>query len=334
MYKISDDLKSKIKDLNDLLKEKYEPMLRVSDEDLLDFIRENIGHIKKVEAMPVDKLEKVKKKGGVVGVDGSNNKKGGAYPHYVELYQGLAKSTVYKNKSIKTEDIFTPLLEEKIEKSILENSEEDVSDKEAIRKYKLANVELQAALKSIDELKPYIILMDGSLVRYKIQAKDSWEELRHRCEEEGILLVGVIEDIKTSIISQERAREEGLDESMDFYDRELLFGQLEYGELIRIRKDRTEKTQADLESIFIRSSRDPSVIGLDMLDTQADKLEEIASLILALTPENSRGVPLWLDIVDSEVKITNTIIDELLESYMDRQVLEVLFVPERDKRNF
>jgi len=59
----------------------------------------------------------------------------------------------------------------------------------------------------------------------------------------------------------------------------------------------------------------------------------MAKLIVTLTPENSRGVPLFLDIVDKEVKITDDLIEALLERYLDRDIYERLFVSERDKRN-
>ncbi len=59
----------------------------------------------------------------------------------------------------------------------------------------------------------------------------------------------------------------------------------------------------------------------------------MARLVFTLTPENSRGVPpLWLDIVDKEVKISDEIMRGLMERYMDRGIYERFFVSERDKR--
>ena len=48
---------------------------------------------------------------------------------------------------------------------------------------------------------------------------------------------------------------------------------------------------------------------------------------------SSRGVPLWLDIVDKDVKITDEILTTLLEEYLDRDVYERFFISERDKRS-
>jgi len=58
----------------------------------------------------------------------------------------------------------------------------------------------------------------------------------------------------------------------------------------------------------------------------------MARLVFTLTPKYSRGVPLWLDIIDNEVKIPDQMIRGILESYLDRRIFEMLFVSERDKR--
>ncbi len=89
--------------------------------------------------------------------------------------------------------------------------------------------------------------MDGGLIRYNIYAHDKWIELKERCEKEGIILVGVIKDIKTSIIGDTM---KDLNPNIEecFYDRELLFGQLDYGEIILIR-DEVNKKRA--KGIFI-----------------------------------------------------------------------------------
>ncbi|WP_235860859.1 hypothetical protein [Peptoniphilus porci] len=42
------------------------------------------------------------------GVDGSNNRAGGAFPHFIEIFQGLAKSTD-GNEVYKT-NVYTPTL--------------------------------------------------------------------------------------------------------------------------------------------------------------------------------------------------------------------------------
>jgi hypothetical protein len=328
MYNINEELKEKIKNLNKVLLDKYQTVLSFDKVFFRNFIEENVGPIKKLEKLTTEELTNYAKKGGILGVDGSNNRMGGAYPHFVEIYQGLAKSTLYKDKPLYKTDFYTPLYLEEQE-SLLENTREG---EEAIRKSKLSTIEVEVALEGIRKFNPYAVIMDGSLIRYDIECFQRWMELRKECEEKGIILIGVIEDIKTSIIGDLLMEDKSLGIKECFYDRELLYGLIEYGEIIPIYDEVTKKAKEGFTSLFMRSSEAPTVIGMDILDSQRDHLEEMARLVLTLTPKDSRGVPLWIDIVDSEVKIPDKMIRGLLESYLDRNILEMLFVSERDKR--
>lgn len=328
MYNINDGLKDKVQNLNIVLTEKYKDVLSLKRTDLRSFISENVGQIKYMQKLDKELLLNYEKAGGIVGVDGSNNKIGGAYPHFVEVYQALAKSTLIKEDPIFLTDLYSPLYTEEIENP-LENSERIIEVK---RNIKLSTLEVEAAIESVKKYKPYAILMDGGLIRYNIYAYDKWLELRSLCEDEGIILVGVIKDIKTCIIGDTmRERDENFKQV--FYDRELLFGQLDYGEMITIYDEVNKKGNQGYSSVFLRSSLQPSVVGMDIIDSQRIHLEEMANLVFTLTPENSRGVPLWLDIVDKEVKISDDIMRALMERYLDRDVYERFFVSERDKRS-
>mgnify|MGYP003767415883 CR=1 FL=1 len=328
MMNINEGLKDKISYLNKVLLDKYKDLLSLDRTSFRNFIGENIGSIKKLEKLTKEQLSQYAKKGGILGVDGSNNRMGGAYPHFVEIYQGLAKSTIHKDKPIYKTDFFTPLYTEK-ENSLLENQMEA---QESIRQRKLSTIEVEAALEGIHKLNPYAVIMDGSLIRYDIECFDRWMELRKECESRGIILIGVIKDIKTSIIGDLLRKDKSLGIKECFHDRELLYGLLEYGEIIPIHADVTKKTEEGFSSLFMRSSQAPTVIGMDILDSQKNHLEEMARLVLSLTPEDGRGVPLWIDMVDSEVKIPDQMIRGLLESYLNRDILEMLFICERDKR--
>ncbi len=66
---------------------------------------------------------------------------------------------------------------------------------------------------------------------------------------------------------------------------------LEYGEMISIHGEVTKKAKEGFSSLFMRSSKAPTVIGMDILDSQKKYLEEMARLVLTLTPEDGRGVP-------------------------------------------
>ncbi len=326
MYNLNGELKTKISQINQLLSLKYKNVFSKDRQKIRDFIEKNVGQIKKMEKLDQEKLHQIYENGGIVGVDGSNNRIGGAYPHYIELFQGLAKSTAKKDEPIYKTHIYTPLVSEERE-NLLEEGDRIIEEK---KDKMLANIELEAALESIS-LKPHAIIMDGGLIRYNIYADDKWQDLRGICEDKDITLFGVIKDIKTSIIG-DKLREADANIKELLYDRELLFGVLDYGEMILIRDDANRKEPQGYASVFLRSSLQPSVVGMDIIDSQRDRLEDMANLVFTLTPENSRGVPLWLDIVDKEVKITDNIMRGLFETYMDRGIYERFFVSERAKR--
>ncbi|HLR34561.1 MAG TPA: DNA double-strand break repair nuclease NurA [Tissierellales bacterium] len=331
MLEINKELKDKFTDLNINLAKKYENLTCLDKKTLRKFIENNIGKIIKLEKMSFEELKEYPKKGGIVGVDGSVNKKGGAYPHYIEVFQGLAKNTIYPESPIYKADFYTPLVLEENGKTILEKEDKEKSQGDAMRNYKLASIEIEAALESIETFDPYVIIMDGSLIRYDIECFDKWIELRKKCEEKGIIIIGVIEDIKTSILGEQLMAEEIIREE-SFYDRELLYGLLNFGEMIIIKEEVTKKSKEGFSSMFMRSSNAPNVIGMDILDSQKEHLKEMARLVFSLTPRDGRGVPLWLDVVDNEVKISDKLMDQLLEEYLDREIYELLFISERDKR--
>lgn len=330
MYSIHDKLKEKITDLSTSLKTRYKEVLGMERDQLREFINEEIGKIKALEKLDRQELKLYQERGGIVGVDGSNNRAGGSAPHFVEAYQALAKSTIHKDQPIFLADIYSPLEENK-PGSILEE-DDDIEDLgEDKKNIKLATLEVEAAIEAVDRFKPYAILMDGGLIRYNIYAKAKWNQLRDLCEERDILLVGVIEDIKTSIIG-DGLREAYENIQASIYDREILFGKLNYGEMIIINERVNKKGSEGYSSAFIRSSLSPTAIGMDILDSQKASIEDMGRLVLTLTPANSRGIPIWLDIVDEEVKISDEMMKGLMEMYMDRGLYERFFIAERDKR--
>ena len=122
MYNINNDLKAKISEINELLSQKYKNILEKDRGEIRDFIEKNVGQIKRMEKLDQKSLRDFHERGGIVGVDGSNNRMGGAYPHYIELFQGLAISTAKKDEPIYKTDIYTPLISDQ-EGNLLEEGD-------------------------------------------------------------------------------------------------------------------------------------------------------------------------------------------------------------------
>lgn len=332
MYNMHNKLKDKVSNLNIDLKARYDNLFDISRDELRGFISRDIGRVERLEKLGKSELERLSRDGGIVGVDGSNNRVGGSQPHYVEAFQGLAKSTKHRDDPLFLADIYTPLDDKSKDPSPLEDEDERGTDPEDKKNTMLAEIEVKAAIEAVERFHPSVIMMDGGLIRYNIYAKRYWQSLRDTCEEEGIILIGIIEDIKTSMIGDTlRERDERF--AISVYDREILFGQLDYGEMLVINESVNRKGREGYSSAFIRSSKSPTVVGIDILDSQKNSIKDMGRLVLNLTPEDSRGVPLWLDIVDKEVKISDEMMEALLETYMDRELYERFFIPERNKRN-
>ncbi len=324
MYPLNGELKTKLQTINTAIQEKYGLILDGDKNRLKDFIGNEIGLVKKIEPLTPQELADLEERGGICGVDGSSNRAGGNFPHFIEVYQALALTTIKREDPLYLAEIFTPI--------ITDEEDQEGEEREEQKNQKLAGLEVQAAIRSIQVHKPYAILMDGGLIRYNIYAGDVWEDLVRLCEETGTILVGVIKDIKTRVIG-DRLKKAYPDLKGNLYDRELLFGLLDYKDLLLIDESVSKKEPMGYSSAFLRSSLSPMAIGLDIIESQREHLTQMARLVLSLTPQNSRGVPLWIDIVDREVKISDQMMKGMLERYLDRGVYERFFVSERDKRN-
>ena len=300
--------------LSEALKTKYDPLFQKSGAEFKKDLTSDVGTIHKLEPLSEAELQKV---GPVAGVDGSVIRQGGAYPHYVEFYQGLALSMQKKERRIRR--IYTPLL-----------AGDDAVSAEKLHDRTLAEVELEAAMALVEEEDVAVLIMDGGLLRYAINSPAKWEELRGLCLAENTLLVGAIKDIKTRDIARRMGR------GHDFYDREYLAGKLDVGELLILAEDEDEeekgKTAAGLVGAFYRPTRHWEVVGMDVLCEQTEALNFLARLLFTLTPKNGRGVPFWIDIVDREVKVKQKEVRLILEEAMDREMMERFFVSERDRR--
>lgn len=332
MLELTSKLKESLKDCNQSLREKYDYKSEVDEEKLRSLINTKLGEFKKLTSLEQDRLKEWTKSGSIIGVDGSVNTIGKIYPHYLSLLQGLAKSTIKSADEVVNHEVFSPLIEQdrekifkKLQKEELENAQEAAGK---IRTSLLADLEVKVAQKSIKKWGPNLVMMDGSLSRYKFQAEESWEQLVELALEKDVLLIGVIEEVGTHKISENLADELPV-KMQNMYDRELLFGLLDQREVMKI--DDICLTHG-FKKAFFRSARDPGVIGLDILSKQETELDFAARVVDALTPQDGRGIPIWLDIVDNEVRISNKMLDAMVDNYIDADLKQKLFHSKRNDR--
>lgn len=321
------DLIDLIKNMNESLREKYSKIDNISRDNMRKFVEKNIGPIISFEKMKGKALKSISERGGIFAVDGSSNTYGGNFPHYMDLYQAICYTSIKKEENTVLVDGYIPLLDEDLDLFM-------DKDNKNLREKKLANIEVLAAIEGIKKKVPKILLMDGSLIRYEILAKENWDILKDICLEKNIMIAGIIEDIKTSIIDGFLREDKEFKIETVYYDREILFNLLDYGEAIIIKDLNKGKENYGLKSSFIRSSKSPTVIGVDVLEEQYKNMGSMISLILSITDENSRGIPLLLDLVDEETRISDEMIKQLLKTHIDNGLYEKLFNAQRYKRGF
>lgn len=285
-----------------------------------EIVKRGLGKFNLSRKLSEKDLSKIVEKGGVVGVDGSTNSGGGVFPYRVTLQHSLAEACHIRDKAIRLTDVFSPLL-------LPEPMKEE--DYREFAKENLAQLEVTTALMALQEFRPKVLLMDGSLVRFKIEAQNLWDNLVSKATTMDCLLIGVVEGISTEILSSNLRS--SLPEEMAYcYDWEILFGLLEIGEVLEMVPGLFKE---GFRTCFIRTSLDPKPIGLDLLEEQQHLLRDAENLVYSLCPKDGRGIPLWLDIIDRKVRITDEMVDEMLRAYLGDDYMHFL-TPKRRERNF
>lgn len=314
---ISKDLIDKVSDLNERLKNRKN-ISKLSRKDVRDLINNKIGKIKFYERFSVDKLKEIKQDGCICVVDGSVNRIGANYPNYVEFFQSMALLSSDQEPLVKA-DILCPLVDEFSER-----------DQFQISKEKLCATELAVAIEAVSHHDVKILMMDGTLMRYCLEAEGLYEDLVELCDEKGVILVGVVEEINTKIIMN-TFNENGVNVGM-LFDREALFNVLDMNEGFVVEECKSRKEEYDIEQAFIRTSKDPCVIAIDIPSQTMDDFDEIISFVLTMSDENTRGVPFLLDLVDKKTRIDNKQAEILAKKYLDTEMYQSIFRSQRSKR--
>lgn len=123
------------------------------------------GHFRQMSHSEADFLSNWIAELEVAAVDGSVNQTKGEYPHIIYFFQALARTI--KGKEKWEFDLYTPLLEE-----VEETREEEIESQKRVRSSKMAELELMVAKAMMEEGSIKLILMDGSLTHYAIDAQN------------------------------------------------------------------------------------------------------------------------------------------------------------------
>lgn len=312
---VNESLRNNLKLLNQNLKDKLHAIKGLDRENIRKKLL-NFGYLVNLNKLNPEGLKILSP---IACVDGSVNRYGDSHPHYVDIFQGLSKVSSVENKSRFKSDIYSPILNPSIEED------------EDLRNKLLAKIEVVVAIESAKKDDVKVILMDGNLIRYSIRISEYYELLKEICEDKGILLAGFIKEAKSDSLFELM-----FPDVMGFnlFDKDLLYGVLNVGEGFILHDEYNKKLDRGISSMILRTSNHPGVGGLEILNSQKDRLIDIGNLCYSLTSSASRGVPMIIDMVDKEVKLDDKLTRELMNSHIDRDVLERFFVSERSLRRY
>lgn len=267
-------------------------------------------------------------------VDGSMSKIGESFPNFFYIFRSLAYSPNLDIK-IYIYDLFSPLIDEdreifeekllslqskKIDKQVDLNLSDLSYVEEYLRYVLMAKIEIEAAKESINYLNDGdIIFMDGSLNHFKGEAPQEFNSLLRICNEKGILLCGVVEDIGSMVISN--IFENSLDSTKP-HDKELLIGNLNKGEMLHIKEPFRKE---GFSITFLRLSNDPTPISFEIPLKWENRYREIAQFLMFITERFGRGVPILRDFAHEEVKLTDKESYLISKNFIKNDHLEKLF---------
>jgi len=265
----------------------------------------------------------------LVAVDGSRADYGGIYPYNVCAIQALARASTESEPDRLTDAAVYCPLDPKVYAEIKEAAARNrVEEAEAYRKLmgeKMAHMELKLAIKALQTIKPYMLMLDGGFLLF--DRFPEWDELVAEALNLDCVLVGVIEEVATSDLCSLTGLEVP---GMRIYDREFLFGLLKPGEMAVVGGEKAIKR--DYYTVFARMGSTPQAVACDFLPGQGEHLVPAMNLIYSLTPPQGRGIPAWLDLVDREVRLNKKSMESLIMNGLDPAVRERFFKSNRERR--
>lgn len=319
-----DPLRKSVQDLSRRMQERTRELAQWNRSEWKEFLK-SIGTLESVSPATAERLNHVQAAGGLLAVDASYQRFGGAAPHYLELYQGLGVSSCDMRNPLRKVSAHTPML---TDAPVADFSFSDGRSKET--EARLAAVELETAAELVEQTGGYALIMDGSLIRFQILCPELWEALRSLCAQKNMPVIGVIEEVKTDGIG--RVLETQGHARFSHYDKEILSGRLAKGEVFFPGREISGKAEQGISTLFARFSNEPHVIGIDMAGDAQDTLRAMAEILYAITPAHGRGIPYLLDIVDEKARLEDKRVYELMKRTLDPDVLEMYFVSARSRR--
>ncbi|TCS94320.1 DNA double-strand break repair nuclease NurA [Hazenella coriacea] len=315
MLPVSEELKKKLKKLNESLRQLY-PTTILNEQEIRRNMSE-IGTFYSFSKWENDESKHWMNGRTLVGVDGSVNSTKGSQMRTLSVFQALAKGTLGEEAWLA--DVYTPLLNQEIEN--LGEAAREAQKRGAL----LSQLEMGVAEKAIQDWNPRAIMMDGSLLHFYIDDSETWMKLAKYAEEQDVYLIGVSEEISTHGLVRRL-----YPDYPSWSDRDLLYGVLQVGEAFEWREWSPSGSQ--MWKMAFRPSLNPLPIGLDGLESQREHCFDLIKLTYSLTPEQGRGIPFWLDIVDNQVRVTDPLVQTMVEQYIDPDLRYRLLEPKRNER--
>nr|WP_224749663.1 DNA double-strand break repair nuclease NurA [Polycladospora coralii] len=313
---VSVELKEKLARLNQSLQTAF-PSDSFNKRKIRDELKK-IGEFHTFEKHSDDKLRKWLQGRTLVGIDGSVNSTRGTPNRMISLFQALAKGTQGEEKWCA--DIYTPLLAED-EEELAGQAAREARRRGAF----LSQLEIQLAKTIIPDWKPRVVMHDGSLLHFYIDNPDEWKDTAETALQHDTLLVGVSEEIATN-----RLARMVFPQYKQYSDSDLLYGVLEVGEAFEWRE--WSPIGSEMWRVALRSSQSPQPIVVDGLVLQNQSRYELIRLVYTLTPMQGRGIPFWLDIIDNQVRVTDGLIQAMVEQYIDPELrYRVLSLKKEDR---
>ncbi|MDO5028357.1 MAG: DNA double-strand break repair nuclease NurA [Bacillota bacterium] len=313
MESLNSKLINKMKDLNNKLDQRLKDLDYFNRSKTREKLK-NFGSFIDLEKLDQEALKDFSK---MACVDGSVNRFGSSHPHYIDLYQGLAKLSPSSYEDVFESNVYSPLFADQEEK------EEDLRGK------LLARIEIQAATRALETYQLDYLIMDGNLIRYNIEDKENFLKLLDLCLEKNVIISGFIKEPKTNVLTELIFPSL---KDMNLSDKDILYGILSQGEGYILNDSYNKKVDQGFYSIFLRTASYPGVTAMEIPSQQKSQLLKMANLAYSLSPQMSRGVPLIIDMVDKEVKIDDKLMKEIVLAYIDKDLVERFFTSERSMR--